>query len=391
MALRLLETVVSVARADAAREVFSDLDPAHVWELRGEDTVQFKALLDAEQTEPVLDALETRFGGLPDFRYLLVAVEAAVPAPKRPEQTGADDVEGGPGDIGSGLDGDAVGPGAPGVPETIVRAPRLRISRQELYADANDGARLTRSFMWMTVLSAIVAGVGLMRNNTAVIIGAMVIAPLLGPNVSLALATTLGDRELGRTSMRTNLVGVSLALLLSVFFGWLVGQQYVALPAVESAYGPVFVGAGGTVDLTIIPEIASRTSVTLWDVVLALVSGCAGVLAFTSGASASLVGVMVAVALMPPLVCMGLLLGAGQLDAALGAGLLLGVNVVCVNLAGIGTFRAQGIAPRLWYQGEVARSAARRAMWLWTALLLGLIVFFSRAGILTAFEGWFGG
>src|SRR5690606_27068280 len=65
-----------------------------------------------------------------------------------------------------------------------------RISREELYVEVADSIGVTRVFVAMTILSAIVAAVGLMRDDVAVIIGAMVIAPLLGPNVAMALATT---------------------------------------------------------------------------------------------------------------------------------------------------------------------------------------------------------
>jgi uncharacterized hydrophobic protein (TIGR00271 family) len=122
----------------------------------------------------------------------------------------------------------------------------------------------------------------------------MVIAPLLGPNVALSLATTLGDGDLARTALKTNAVGIGLALALSVCLGLILAVD----PNIH--------------------EIASRTEVSLSDVVLALVAGGAGALAFTSGVPAALVGVMVAVALLPPLVTCGLLLGSEFFQLARG-------------------------------------------------------------------------
>lgn len=121
------------------------------------------------------------------------------------------------------------------------------------------------------------------------------------------------------------------------------------------------------------PEILSRTQVALSDIALALASGAAGSLAFTTGVSAVLIGVMVAVALLPPLVTFGLLIGAGHLGMSLGALLLFLINVICVNLAGVGTFLVQGIRPLTWWETDRARRASRKAIFLW-ALLLSVLV-----------------
>jgi uncharacterized membrane protein len=82
---------------------------------------------------------------------------------------------------------------------------------------------------------------------------------------------------------------------------------------------------------------------------------------------------MVAVALVPPLVVAGLLLGNGQLSLASKALLLTGANVICVNLAGIATFLLQGVRPRTWGEVERAKAGTRKATLIWT-LLLGLLL-----------------
>jgi uncharacterized membrane protein len=81
---------------------------------------------------------------------------------------------------------------------------------------------------------------------------------------------------------------------------------------------------------------------------------------------------MVAVALLPPLVTFGMLLGAGKLSLARGALLLTAANVICVNLAGVATFVAQGVRPRTWWEADRARRATRNATLVWLLLLLGL-------------------
>jgi len=130
-----------------------------------------------------------------------------------------------------------------------------------------------------------------------------------------------------------------------------------------------------------IPEIPSRTHNGLGHVVLALASGFAGALAFTSGVPATLVGVMVAVALLPPLVTVGLLVGAGLFSQAWGALLLLLTNMICVNLAGVISFRWQGISPTTWWEESIAKRATNLSLMACAgllAVLITLIVFSER-------------
>jgi uncharacterized hydrophobic protein (TIGR00341 family) len=201
----------------------------------------------------------------------------------------------------------------------------------------------------MVVLSTIVAAVGLYYDSVAIIIGAMVIAPLLGPNVALSLGTTLGDLSLLRGALLTALAGIASTVVLSAIIG--------ALVQVNPAS----------------PEVASRNAVGLGDIAVALASGCAGALAFTTGVSATLIGVMVAVALLPPLVTFGLLLGGGHSAAAMGALSLFLMNLICVNLAGVMTFLVQGIRPAIWWERDRAVKATRIAIALWAALLAALV------------------
>jgi uncharacterized hydrophobic protein (TIGR00341 family) len=207
------------------------------------------------------------------------------------------------------------------------------------------------------VLSTIVVAIGLLRDNPAVIIGAMVIAPLLGPNVALALATTLSEPKLAQLGLRSNAIGFVIALAITILLGLL---------------APV-------VPMT--DEITLRTGVHWSDILLALAAGSAGALALTTGVPTALVGVMVAVALLPPTAVVGLLLGSGQLQGAASAALLLLTNVICVNLSATVTFRVQGIQPRTWWQAEKARRASRIAVIIGTILVLTLaiIMYFTQA------------
>ena len=124
-----------------------------------------------------------------------------------------------------------------------------------------------------------------------------------------------------------------------------------------------------------IPELSSRTVVSLGDVVLALSAGSAAAFSFASGLFGALIGVMVAVALLPPLVTLGMLLGSGQWNLAFGSLLLFLINLICVNLAGVVTFLAQGIRPLTWWEANRAKRATRIAIFIWAGLLFALVIF----------------
>jgi len=107
---------------------------------------------------------------------------------------------------------------------------------------------------------------------------------------------------------------------------------------------------------------------------VALASGGAGALAFTAGVPTVLVGVMVAVALLPPLASLGLLLGSGYLIPALGAGLLLITNIICVNLAGVLVFWIQGVRPTSWWEEKQAQRATKISIAVCAGLLILLVL-----------------
>lgn len=331
MALRLIEIVLPDENSKGVQGLLKEQQLSGIWyEGLSEGKTLVKILLLAEKTEAVLDILEKNFSMITGFRIIILPVEASVPRPEPGEETRHKKEELPPEQQ----------------PETKVS----RISREELYADITDTTKLSKVYVTMVLLSSIVTAFGLLGNNVAVIIGAMVIAPLLGPNVALSLSTTLGDIALFRTALKANVAGILIALVISVFTGFV----FVVNPD--------------------IPEVASRTRVGLDAIVIALASGSAGVLAFTTGVSTILIGVMVAVALLPPLVVFGLLLGSGHELPAIRALLLFLVNIICINLAGVVTFLAQGIHPKTWWEAEKARKATRIAIALWITLLSALIV-----------------
>ena len=107
---------------------------------------------------------------------------------------------------------------------------------------------------------------------------------------------------------------------------------------------------------------------------LALAAGVAGAYSITAGVAQALVGVMVAVALLPPLAASGLLFGGGFFIEGVGAMLLCLVNVVCINLAGVVTFLMEGIQPKEWWEAKKARKATIKAGLILFILFVLLIV-----------------
>lgn len=328
MPLRMIELVVSPSEGAAVRAALEEIETVDWW-LHGSDDERLglRILVEAELTDPLLDEVEKRFGSSSGFRIVIMPAEATLPRLPEPE------------------------PEEPPVEEPVEEAKKKpgSISREELLDDLSSGTRVSRVYLLTVVLSAIVTSVGLMRDNVAVVIGGMVIAPLLTPNMALALATTLGDLDLIRRSLRTILIGIGTAFALALLLGVL---------------APVDAG---------VAEISSRTVPHWADVILALASGTAGALAFTTGVAAGLVGVMVAVALLPPLLVSGLMFGAGRFGDGLGALELLAINIIAVNLAAVLTFVSRGVRPRTWWEADKARRSTIRAVTIWTALLLVLV------------------
>ena len=327
MALRLLEAIITEEHVNEVLTILEEAKITNYWQTCScESRVVFKIILPAESTENIMDELEKRYAKTSEFHMALLPVEATFPSPKEIEEKKEEG-------------------GIPGKKEKVP----LRVSRQELYSEIFDRSKLTNTFLIMVVLSTIVASIGLLKDNIAVIIGAMVIAPLLGPNVALSFATTMGDANLGINALKTNVAGIAVALAISFLLGFFLHVD----PNIK--------------------EIQARTVVSYADIIVALASGIAGALSFTSGLPSALIGVMVAVALIPPLVVFGLLLGGGFAAQSWGAFLLLVINMICVNIAGVITFLSKGLQPIYWWEASKAKKATRYAIALWVSLLLVLI------------------
>ncbi|MDF2180675.1 TIGR00341 family protein [Neptuniibacter sp. CAU 1671] len=317
--MKYIEIIASERSAATVSELAAMLKAEDLrFGLVGDDGMQsMRLLINDAQLQSALDKLQMIVGAQPTARILVLPVEAALPQPDK---------------------------------EKPDHAEPSKSARESLYQEVDKGACLDCNYFLLVILSTVVATIGLIENNVAVIIGAMVIAPLLGPNLALSLGTALGDSHLMRMAAKTLLVGVFLSILLAAIAGMFWPQP------LDSS------------------EIMLRTQVGLDSVLLALASGTAAALSLTTGLPSVLVGVMVAVALLPPAATFGLLMGAGQPDLAWGAALLLGVNIVSVNLSSKLVFLFRGISPRTWFEKERARKAMVLYLFGWI-ISLGLLIF----------------
>ena len=287
--------------------------------LVGEDGMQpMRLLVHDDKIQSALDTLQNVLGAQPTARIVVLPVEIALPKPTEEERKDEDSAT---------------------------------AAREALYNEIEKSEHLDLNFIVLVMLSTAVAAIGLIQNSVAIVIGAMLIAPLLGPNLAFGLGTALGDISLMRKSALTNSVGILLAVILSVVIG---------------VFWPFDVSS---------PELAARAEVGLDSVVLALASGAAAALSLTTGLSSVLVGVMVAVALLPPAVTLGLMIGHGDTGSAVGAGLLLAINVVCINLAIKVVFFVKGIHPRTWWEKEKAKRAMVIYVLVWVVTLIILVFF----------------
>ena len=198
-----------------------------------------------------------------------------------------------------------------------------------------EAAQYDLSYLFMNVLAATIASYGLLANSPAVVIGAMIVALLLGPIVGTALALVDGDGTLLRKSLFTLFMGTLGVFIVSYSLGLLHR------------------------DIPITQEILARTRPNLFDLMVALAGGAAGAYATVSPRlSTSLVGVAVATALVPPLASGSILLARGQNGQASGAFLLAFTNMVAIQVAA---------AAVLWVTGFRHVRRSEGATW-WTFL-----------------------
>ncbi len=298
MPFRLVNIIVPEDRAEGIGDCLKGLEPQNWWRSREtdmRDRVHFVAIVEATHLQDVLDTISERMEGTEDWQLVAQAVEAVLPEPEEAERDADEEA---------------------------------RSTREEIFENVRLGAQLSVDYLLKVALAIFVAAIGLNSDQVAVVIGAMVIAPLLGPILAFSFGTALGNRAmllLGAKALGAGLVvGIALAVGLGLLF-------------------PV------NLDSSLMDFSAP---LGLDNAALPLASGAAAALMVARGETSGLVGVMVAAALLPPVTAFGLLVGAGHyVEAGLAMAIVM-ANIVAINLAGQLVFLWKGVRPRRWNTEE---------------------------------------
>ena len=228
----------------------------------------------------------------------------------------------------------------------LTRVDRQR--RLEIFEEVVANSSGSWSFYLMTGLSTAIAAFGLLSNSTAVVIGAMVLAPLMMPILGVAMALTVGDKALLWRAVVAELIGA----LLAVTMGFVIGSI------------PWQLGIGS--------EILARTQPTIYDILVGLIAGLAGGYALMDERiGTSLPGVAIAVALVPPLAACGICLSQGRLDLGTGAFLLFFANFLSIHIAAAFVFTVFGMHEVRPFEQLTLRRVFRR---FWLSLLALVLV-----------------
>jgi uncharacterized hydrophobic protein (TIGR00271 family) len=232
------------------------------------------------------------------------------------------------------------------VASAIFKSPDL------VYQEAYEGRQFDAVYFSMMIFACLIALMGLLLNSPAVIIGAMLISPLMGPILACGLALTTAEWSLGRKAVRNLGLSVAEVVLIAVLATYL-------SPLREAT-----------------PEILARTNPNLMDLLIAFFSGLAGTVALSSRKTAFTIlpGVAIATAVMPPLATVGYGLGTRQWAIARGAFMLFFTNFSAIVLSASLVFLLIGLRPQVERLGESHRLLIRWRIAIAAGMLLVISV-----------------
>ncbi len=225
---------------------------------------------------------------------------------------------------------------------------RRGVDHAEAAAAVYENGGLSGRYLMMTVISAAIAALGLMLSSPAVVIGAMLVSPMMGPIVAMGFSLALLDWNELKQSLTALGVGVGLALFVAILLTLL-------SPLKEPT-----------------AEILARTRPNFFDLLIAVFSGIAGAYAVIRQRGETIIGVAIATALMPPVATVGFGLGTGDLSIAGGAFFLFMTNLVAIALAATVTAGFYGFRPRLLERPKPWRGVAVMVVFVLLAVPLAL-------------------
>ncbi len=319
MTTRMIQIIADKEKYEEIKEMIKENEIIDSWEMPdlSQRRVIFSIILALESSQSFLDSMQAKIDEKIIKKILISSPEAVLPL------------------------------------EEFAHRKKESVPRQELYNQVFNHSTLNLDFVFLIIFSTVVGALGLLQDQVIAIIAAIVIAPILEPNLAIAFAVGIGDMKLMLRAIKINITGILVCLILSCIIGFFWPHE------VQTS-----------------EFLLRRTNVGYSSIVLAVVAGAAGAISLTSRFLTVLVGVMVAAALLPPLVAAGILLGSGNSYQAIGAALLFIVNILCVNLSANLVFIFKGIHPRKWYQRHEAKEAIFWYLLFWIFSLLAICISF---------------
>lgn len=223
------------------------------------------------------------------------------------------------------------------------------------------------TFYLLTVLSAFVATAGLLLDSPALVVGSMVIAPLVGSALTASVGTVLTEREMIVEGFKTQILGLTLAILGAAVFGMALKSGALLPPSLRPSTTA---------------QISQRISPGLLSLVIGVCAGAAGAVGISTGISAALVGVMIAAALIPAAAAVGIGIAWGAPAIAVGALVLLIVNAASIHVSGVAVLWYLGYRPETWESGNLMANLSIRRFGPSIAVGVALVVLFVTTGIL---------
>jgi len=329
--MKRIEVIVPTENEDAVNEVISEYDEPSMTDVEKEDRsfIKFEVSLEAEE----IDALTEELKDITDLKTGELTINVL-------NETAT--IEKGVKRMGGSQ----------------------ALSVQEMYSKAFAFTSFTKSSWALILLATGIAVFGAITENVMVLIGAMVIAPMLGPFMSASFGLVIGDKRIIEKSLYYGLLSLVMAILFAAVLGFLIPAR--PNPLIQLIADPGF---------ATIP--------------LSLCVGAAAALTFAMEARESLAGVAVAIALVPPTAIAGLSISMQDWDLLFRVLLVILSNASSLILAGSVTFKLLGITPSTYYRKKVSEEQLRRALYISGTILLvitGTVGFISYQDLLNSYE-----